>query len=76
MQTKEVTIKVSQEVSPQSTPQTEVSSIPDNAWLIVAVGIVAFLLLVGLRIFRSKRVVIDTPKVDITCDDTAKQGPS
>ena len=74
MQTKEVTVKMEQSAVPSSQP-SPTSTIPSNAWLIVAIGMAFFLLLIGLRIFKSKRVVIDTPKVDIECDggDTKKE---
>ena len=69
-------VQTSTKADPQ--PASGYAYIPDNAWLIVAVGIGVFLLLVGLRIYRSKQLKIDTARVDIECDsqDTPKDQKS
>jgi len=72
-QSKDIDQKVVQTAAQESPSRVPSASyIPDNAWVIAAVGLCVFLVLLGLRVYRSKTLKIDTAKVDIECDEESK----
>jgi hypothetical protein len=44
--------------------------IPANAWMVLAVGIVGFLLLVGIKILRGKKIDLHVGPVEINVSES------